>query len=334
MATLRTTRLVPFRSAIRSLHRPSHCLDRTKRFVSNVEPSSPFPVIQKCPDCDDEDVPPQPDGLQIDHDRPLANTAPNHQQHVVVFTGKSDWEPRIENEPGYESIAKYLKEELGPKGRYHDPDISTLISYCSLKSPQTDPDSSHLLLFPHFQQVRIPENSRYSFIQRYLRPSAPHSNLLNAPPSSSFFAQQPVSTPTILICSHASRDTRCGILGPLLAAEFVRQISLADPGSSVSTSRVAQISHIGGHAFAGNVIVYMPPAHTQERNLQEGDNPAGSPLNGAGVWYGRVEPRHVAGILRETVGNGKVIRELWRGGMAMGEGTGDRGHTMRVPPLD
>lgn len=62
------------------------------------------------------------------------------------------------------------------------------------------------------------------------------------------------------------------------------------------------ISHVGGHAWAGNVIVYFPS------DVAHG-------LAGMGVWYGRVEPRHVEGIVKETVLGGRVIEELFRGGI-------------------
>jgi (2Fe-2S) ferredoxin len=31
------------------------------------------------------------------------------------------------------------------------------------------------------------------------------------------------------------------------------------------------------------------------------------------IWYGRVEPKHVEGIVKETIGGGRVIQELLRG---------------------
>lgn len=40
-----------------------------------------------------------------------------------------------------------------------------------------------------------------------------------------------------------------------------------------------------------------------------------SPLAGMGIWYGRVEPRHVMMILEETVKKGNIVGELWRGGL-------------------
>ena len=74
------------------------------------------------------------------------------------------------------------------------------------------------------------------------------------------------------------------------------------------SARVALVSHIGGHKFAGNVIVYVPPGWAA----------GGGELAGRGIWYGRVEPRHVEGIVKETVLGGRVIRELWRGATGLG----------------
>ena len=132
----------------------------------------------------------------------------------------------------------------------------------------------------------------------------------------------------VLICGHGGRDQRCGIYGPVLRTEFEEQLpklgvdvlsgpvqvdsEVAEIAGTVAkpkyTSRVGLISHIGGHKFAGNVIVYLPPT----MKTTEG---ATHPLAGHGVWYGRVEPRHVQGIIQETVLKGNVIAELFRGGI-------------------
>lgn len=129
--------------------------------------------------------------------------------------------------------------------------------------------------------------------------------------------------PTILICGHNSRDTRCGILGPLLRAGFnsyIRGGTRLPAGGDRPTgflfnglelvnpfraSRVALTSHIGGHAFAGNVIIYLP----KKFQMIDGKD---NPLAGKGIWYGRVEPRHVWGIMESTQ-RGIVIEELLRG---------------------
>ncbi|KAI6047120.1 Sucrase/ferredoxin-like-domain-containing protein [Pisolithus marmoratus] len=54
-------------------------------------------------------------------------------------------------------------------------------------------------------------------------------------------------------------------------------------------------SHVGGHKFAGNVIIYTPA--------------------GASVWYGRVTSHHVESIVKNTVIGGCVLPPILRGGL-------------------
>lgn len=125
-------------------------------------------------------------------------------------------------------------------------------------------------------------------------------------------------SPTILICGHAGRDMRCGVMGPVLQAEFQRVLrergfsSTTHPdGSTVdgpNHANVGLISHIGGHKYAGNVIIYIPPGLT-------GPDGALSPLAGKGIWYGRIEPKHVEGVVDETILKGRVIADHFRGGI-------------------
>lgn len=134
----------------------------------------------------------------------------------------------------------------------------------------------------------------------------------------------------VLICGHGSRDMRCGVMGPVLRDEFEAQlprqgvevlrgpvkIDLGDDARAITgtierpalTARVGLISHIGGHKFAGNVIIYLPPT------MKTADGTS-HPLAGHGIWYGRVEPKHVQGIIHETIVKGAVIADMFRGGI-------------------
>lgn len=114
---------------------------------------------------------------------------------------------------------------------------------------------------------------------------------------------EPITKPIILICGHGGRDQRCGVLGPILQAAFRKELERRGVEADV-----AQISHIGGHKYAGNVIVYLPPGLN------------GNALSGSGVWYGRVGPEQVEGVIEETVVKGRVVGELLRGGVMQGGG--------------
>jgi len=58
---------------------------------------------------------------------------------------------------------------------------------------------------------------------------------------------------------------------------------------------ITKTSHVGGHKYAGNVIICTP--------------------GGQSVWYGRVTPHEVEAIVEQTVVHGKIIPSLFRGGL-------------------
>jgi len=137
-------------------------------------------------------------------------------------------------------------------------------------------------------------------------------------------------TCVILICSHRKRDVRCAEAAPKLEYAFSQTLEakdwevhtqLEDPtgppledypdgdDKEAELSRrlqeldeslpkralILKTSHIGGHKYAGNVIIYMP--------------------QGAGVWYGRVTTHEVASIVNTTILGGKILPPLLRGGV-------------------
>jgi hypothetical protein len=92
-------------------------------------------------------------------------------------------------------------------------------------------------------------------------------------------------------------------------------------------AEVGTISHVGGHKFAGNVIIYLPPGsepeHTPGETKAEAEAEAEAEkgnktinLKGTGLWYGRVGPEHVDGIVEETMTRGRIIADLFRGGIS------------------
>lgn len=87
-------------------------------------------------------------------------------------------------------------------------------------------------------------------------------------------------------------------MGPILRSQFREELERRNVDANVGL-----ISHIGGHKYAGNVIIYIPKSMS------------GNALSGMGIWYGRVEPAKVEGIVEETIFRGRVISDLFRGGI-------------------
>lgn len=202
----------------------------------------------------------------------------------------------------------------------------------SSHTPPTPTNELAAILLPKFEYITPKDSTKASqqaFVQAFVLPLAfddrmPNrdsdnvSHLRQKPELQKEFTSTPIEDVVVLICGHNARDSRCGILGPVLQGEFEEKLNQTpyalkkDWGTTMTEqttdqkigSTIAQISHIGGHKFAGNIIIYIPPT------LKD------NPLAGKGIWYGRVEPKHVEGIVTKTIQEGVIIEELFRGGIS------------------
>lgn len=218
---------------------------------------------------------------------------------------------------------------------YHNV-LLTASSFAPMRSDNASESTSAFLL-PSFTYLpRLPAKdpaALESLVQAFILPSKLHQshesltreqrNILRRQPElqKQFPDTRKVDEILILICGHGGRDDRCGTLGPILQSEFEDKLGrqnipilVGPPGHASNgaqstdseyqpSARIGLISHIGGHKWAGNVIVYLPPSWKSHA------------LAGKGIWYGRVEPGSVEGIVAKTVMGGKVIADLFRGGI-------------------
>ncbi|KAH7033419.1 Sucrase/ferredoxin-like-domain-containing protein [Microdochium trichocladiopsis] len=305
-------------------------------------------TVTTCPEptCECADTPPMPKDLPIDYKGKLDGLISNYAQQVLICTGKDDWASRIEEDNDGDNLAADLKELIGRGGMFSDPfhNISVLnSSFASSISRRPEVQTTSAFLFPSFKHIpflpRVSFESVEALVKGYLLPDKLHPMHDGLSPihrdrllrkeayRQLLYGVRDVTDVVVLICGHGGRDLRCGIMGPALRSEFERQLPRAGVDvlhgpvidESISapplagtiddpprTARVGLISHIGGHKFAGNIIVYIPP--TWKNN---GGNP--HPLAGHGVWYGRVEPKHVEGIVNETIVKGSVVKDHFRG---------------------
>jgi hypothetical protein len=148
----------------------------------------------------------------------------------------------------------------------------------------------------------------------------------------------------ILLCSQKTRDARCGQSAPLLRKEFQRHLQPLGLYRDLDDERpggvgIYFISHVGGHKYSANVMVYrrrdafgvdevkrgelkegevvMPKGDDTKDGEEEGDVGAAQC-----IWLARVRPEDCEGIVKFTVLQGKVVkpeRQL-RGGFDRGKG--------------
>ncbi|KAK7935814.1 hypothetical protein PG985_001309 [Apiospora marii] len=315
------------------------------RFLNTV-PTCPSPT------CDCAETPAMPEGLPIDHTSPLNGVMASYAEQLLICTGKDDWPSRIEEENSGDNLAADLKELLGRGGLYSDPfhHISVLnASFPSAVSRRPEVQTTSAYLLPSFQYVpflpRVSFDAVHALVKGYLLPEKLHPMHDGLSPIHKdrltrkdafrplLYGVRDVQDVLVLVCGHGGRDMRCGLMGPALQKEFETQLpkkgyevmhgpvidesvtapSLSGPvgDEPPSTARVGLISHIGGHKFAGNVIIYIPPLLNAKDNEPH-------PLAGHGIWYGRVEPKDVEGIIEETVVKGNVVKDKFRGAVKKG----------------
>ncbi|KIJ62282.1 hypothetical protein HYDPIDRAFT_94667, partial [Hydnomerulius pinastri MD-312] len=112
----------------------------------------------------------------------------------------------------------------------------------------------------------------------------------------------------LYVCTHGSRDCRCGDTGGAVARTIqdeLRRRKEVNPSDPSSRIKLAEVAHVGGHKYAANVLVYPH-----------------------GEWLGEVEPENVPEILDAILE--RPIRPMnaeempicplhWRGRMGLGK---------------
>ncbi|XP_038998410.1 uncharacterized protein LOC120123633 [Hibiscus syriacus] len=84
-------------------------------------------------------------------------------------------------------------------------------------------------------------------------------------------AQETLIGSYIFVCAHGNLDKRCCVCGPALIRKLNEEIELRGLKDQVF---VSACSHIGGHKYAGNLIIFSP--YSEEKIT--------------GNWYGYVTP--------------------------------------------
>lgn len=123
----------------------------------------------------------------------------------------------------------------------------------------------------------------------------------------------------ILLCSQRTRDARCGQSAPLLRREFERHLRALELYRDLDDERpggvgIYFISHVGGHKYAANVIIYRRRDFEWYRKENPGQDTLGKTTveadEGAaqGIWLARVRPEDCENIVKYTVLQGKVVK--------------------------
>jgi (2Fe-2S) ferredoxin len=151
---------------------------------------------------------------------------------------------------------------------------NSLLEYCDV------------MVYPEQLRLSVPlgDTSCISEFARYVSlpvlPATLPDKVLNSPHSLP-------GKSLLLVCTHGNRDKRCGRAGPIVLEAL--QLELKARGVPDSLVAVRASSHIGGHRYAGTLIVYPQ-----------------------GQWYGFMTKKNVKPLLDQVLVGG-VLDKCFRG---------------------
>ncbi|KAL9121356.1 MAG: hypothetical protein Q9187_002082 [Circinaria calcarea] len=162
------------------------------------------------------------------------------------------------------------------------------------------------------QPAAVPEQTNGALTIASTSPRSDPPTLPPPLPAAQTFTVKPCPhIALILLCSQKTRDARCGQSAPLLRRELERHLRSLGLYRDLHDFRpggvgIYFISHVGGHKFSANVMVYR-------KAVVEDDGDQGKPSGKKGeagqcIWLARVRPEDCEGIVKFTVLQGKVVK--------------------------
>lgn len=193
-----------------------------------------------------------------------------------------------------------------------------------------------ILLLPAFTFIdNVTPTTVPKLITQHISPAPTNTTPLSTPlpstndPSTPFQTRPCPHKYLILMCSQRTRDARCGQSAPLLKREFERHLRPLGLYRDQHDQRpggvgIYFISHVGGHKFSANIMVYRRADavidNTSEEKMEDGEKGDGELVGKKGdyaerlgegaqcIWLARVRPEDCEGIVKFTILRGKVVK--------------------------
>ncbi|KAG5053466.1 hypothetical protein JHK87_005664 [Glycine soja] len=217
---------------------------------------------------------------------PLAGTVEFYQRHVFLcYKNPRVWPPRIEAAE-FDRLPRLLHAAVVARKSHMKKE--TRLTICE-GHDGTETSNGDVLIFPDMVRYRrLTHFDVETFVEEVL---VKDGEWLPGTPEA-------LRGSYVFVCSHGSRDRRCGVCGPVLVSRFREEIELHCLQGKVF---VSPCSHIGASQYAGNVIVFGP--------IMNGEV--------TGHWYGYVTPDDVPSLLQHHIIKGEILDPLWRGQMGL-----------------
>ncbi|CCW65221.1 unnamed protein product [Phytomonas sp. EM1] len=162
-------------------------------------------------------------------------------EHFFISTGlqPKEWSPHLENIPSLHPFMQTL-----PRGVPHPVG-------CTLFHSDQPSKEGYLHTLLHFLPPRPSEALSGSLTEYSL--GEPLGEMSWESIKATAPKRDRSSEYLIFVCAHGLRDARCGYCGPVLVDLFQQAVETMKQGERV---HVHACSHVGGHVYAANVLVF------------------------------------------------------------------------------
>eukprot|EP00005_Dracoamoeba_jomungandri_P006127 CAMPEP_0174251122 /NCGR_PEP_ID=MMETSP0439-20130205/1055_1 /TAXON_ID=0 /ORGANISM="Stereomyxa ramosa, Strain Chinc5" /LENGTH=325 /DNA_ID=CAMNT_0015331363 /DNA_START=18 /DNA_END=995 /DNA_ORIENTATION=+ len=230
------------------------------------------------------------DGSKPLYDSTLLGTVGLYDKHVIICSGCNGdvWSRKVLAEKG--SFAPKLKKAVLSRKK----DLRGRVKLSVSDEPTRSLGELETTVQEKADLIVFPDKIRYLDVTEEQCQYIVEDHFINGEVSDRVQHEEVEEDFFILVCCHANKDMRCGTLGPQVLAAFQEVIQQRGAQHKIA---VRQTSHLGGHKYAGVVIVYP-----------------------TGDWYGMVTRDNIEKIVDAYLSEDATIPyELWRGRMGLGK---------------
>jgi len=239
---------------------------------------------EDCGDCAYKDY---PSSVNIEGGELLNSAPPTHAQ-ILVATGQHDWKHDISEEPAlWGQVCRELGESLddlkalaGGTVRINGTDMEF----------DDDDETVTVVVLPQFIKIETTPEKCVADVKAALQTKPGGS----PPPGTTVLKDKGF----VLLCSHRTRDKRCGVTAPLIRDALCAELRQEQLQSDLNDDddeggiKVALCNHVGGHKFAANVLIYKN--------------------DGTAVMFARMRPMHAHQLVQKAIIKDTVFPEHTR----------------------
>ena len=205
----------------------------------------------------------------------IKNSVKPYARHCIVFgAGVPDsWNDRIETlgpssaSPRNAATSQNLTVELIEKIKSHQAktipqgqDKPVVTVTCSSEPSNCEVGYHDICVYPEEIIFSVAPSNLDRFVEIVTNSKRVMIDALDK----SIFKATPVPwSHLIAVCSHSNRDQRCGRIGPTVISSLESAIKNNNNNKAITTTsstktniKVIDTSHIGGHKYAGTLVVY------------------------------------------------------------------------------